>query len=356
MMSELEQKKTRFDELSKLLADPSVLSDKNEYQKYAKEYAGLKEIVDSYLELTKLEKQLESIHAMLRENDPEIRHLAEQEKAELTARRETRIHALKKMLSKEKTVEDRDLIVEIRAGTGGEEAALFASDLFRMYGKYAEKKGWKTEMISSSSTGIGGFKEVIFSIEGQGAYERLRFDSGTHRVQRVPVTEASGRIHTSTATVVIMPEAKDVEIKLNESDIRVDVFCSSGPGGQSVNTTYSAVRFTHIPTGIVVQCQDERSQLKNKAKAMKVLKARLLEREKELQQKQLSAERKAKIGAGDRSDKIRTYNFPQNRITDHRHGVSVFNLEAVLSGDMDEFLAEIIKKMGSESISGTSQA
>jgi peptide chain release factor 1 len=338
----MEEKRRRADKLHELLADPAVISNKSEYQSYAKELASLTPIINEYNVYLKLKYDLKDLEKVLGDkshgHDKDFLILAEEERVKLSKAVCDSEIRLEEFLLEKESGGDRDIIMEIRAGTGGLEASLFAGDLLRMYSKYAAKRGWKTELIDSSTTEKGGYKEVIFSISGKGVYGTLKFESGTHRVQRVPETEASGRIHTSAATVCVLPEAEEVEIDIRPEDIRVDVFRAGGKGGQGVNRTDSAVRLTHIPTGMVVTCQDERSQLKNKAKAMRVLRARLLDMKESEQAKKVSQSRRAQVGTGDRSEKIRTYNFPDRRVTDHRIGLTVHNLEEVLEGELDELI------------------
>ena len=339
LIDKLRTVEARYDELTQQLADPEVVSDSKRYQKTAKAHAELGELVEKFREYKDLERGIADTKAMVREeSDVELKSMAEEELAGLEDRLAKCEHELKLLLLPKDPNDERNVIIEIRAGTGGDEAALFVADVFRMYTRYAEAQRWRVEILSSNSTGIGGFKEVIALVEGKGVYSRLKYESGVHRVQRVPATEASGRIHTSTITVAVLPEAEDVEVQINEKDIRKDTFCSSGPGGQSVNTTYSAIRLTHIPTGIVVSCQDEKSQIKNFAKAMRVLRSRLYEIEREKQQKALSDERRSMVGTGDRSEKIRTYNYRENRVSDHRINLTLYRLDAIMNGDIAEFL------------------
>ena len=334
----------RYDEVGQRLSDPQVLSNPAERVKLAKDHAEMGEIVDSYGRYREVLEKIAQAEEVQKDpkTEPELKEMAAAEISELRHETEALERQLLSLLLPKDKNEERNIVLEIRAGAGGEEAALFASELFRMYGKYAEKMGWKVEMMTSNTTGIGGIKEVIVLIEGKGVYRRLRFESGVHRVQRVPVTEAGGRIHTSTVTVAVLPEAEEVDVQIDPKDIDIETKTSSGPGGQSVNTTYSAVRLTHIPTGIVISCQDERSQLKNKSKAMKILRSRLLEMEREKQESEIAQNRRTQVGTGDRSEKIRTYNFPQNRVTDHRINLTIHQLDAVLNGDLDPFIDALI--------------
>jgi peptide chain release factor 1 len=345
MLDLLEKVEQKHQELTRLLSDPAVLSDKNRVKTIAKEHRELSDIVSLSARYRDVLRQIEDDENITRESkDKELVELAKSELDELYSRKKDYEDRLKIMLLPKDPRDSRNTIMEIRAGTGGEEAALFAANLYRMYMKYAEGNGWKLDVMNSNPTGIGGFKEIIFLVVGNDAYGKLKYESGVHRVQRVPVTEASGRIHTSAASVAVLPEAEDVEVDIKPEELKIDVFRSSGPGGQSVNTTDSAVRITHLPTNTVVTCQDEKSQLKNKNKAMKVLRARLLDRATAEQRSKIAQERKSMVGSGDRSEKIRTYNFPQGRVTDHRIGLTLYRLEGILSGEIDEFVQALKKK------------
>ena len=325
----------RYQELEDALIRPEIVNNQNEYKKLAKERSSLEEVVTCFRDWRKVMQELEDNKVLLEDQDPAVRELAQEEQTTLRERDERLQNDLRRLLIPKDPLDEKNVLLEIRAGTGGEEASLFAASLFRMYSRYAERHRWRLEVMSSSATGLGGFKEIISLIEGKGAYSRLKFEGGVHRVQRVPETEASGRIHTSAVTVAVLPEADDVDVHIDEKDLRIDVFRSSGPGGQSVNTTDSAVRITHIPSGIVVSCQDEKSQHKNKAKGLKILRARLLERAREEQQAAITASRRSMVGSGDRSERIRTYNFPQSRLTDHRINLTVYTLDRVLDGELD---------------------
>ncbi|MFB3820125.1 MAG: peptide chain release factor 1 [Candidatus Methylomirabilales bacterium] len=345
MNEKLEAILARHEELNARLADPAVLADPAEYQRLARLHAELAPVVEEYRRLLKVRADRAQATALLGETtDPELRELAEADAKGLAAREEELEAALQLLLLPKDPADERNVVLEIRAGTGGEEAALFASELLRMYSRYAEARRWRMEMISTSLTGIGGVKEAIGTVEGRGAYSRLKYESGVHRVQRVPATESSGRIHTSTVTVAVLPEAEEVDVQINPNDLRIDVYRSTGPGGQSVNTTDSAVRITHIPTGLVVTCQDEKSQHKNKAKALKVLRSRLYDEELRRQKAAIDQNRRSQVGTGERAEKIRTYNFPQNRVTDHRIGLTVHSLPAVLEGELDPLLAPLIEQ------------
>jgi peptide chain release factor 1 len=340
-LAELEQ---RYEELTVQLAKRGVLEDPALYQKTAKAHSELSEVVEKYREWKRIRKELEDTKTLLAEAsiDAEMKALAHEELAGLEERQATVEEDLRILLLPKDPNDEKNVVLEIRAGTGGDEASLFAQEIFRMYNRYAESQGWRVEVLSSSLSGIGGMKEVIALIEGQKVYSKLKYESGVHRVQRVPATEQQGRIHTSAITVAVLPEADEVEIEIDPKDIRIDTFCSSGPGGQSVNTTYSAVRLTHLPTGMVVSCQDEKSQIKNRAKGLRVLRSRLYELKLREQQQQITEERRSMVGTGDRSEKIRTYNFPQNRVTDHRIGLTIHQLDRVMDGKLDEIVAALI--------------
>jgi peptide chain release factor 1 len=341
---------SRYDELSAQLGTAAIQSDPGEYRRAARTLSDLEPLVQKFREFRRVERDIEGAEELVRGGDPEMRDLAQEELDAKRRERETLVQELKILLVPRDPNDEKNVILEIRAGTGGDEAALFAADLFRMYTRFAERQGWRIEVMSTSDSPAGGLKEVIASISGRGVYSRLKYESGVHRVQRVPATEASGRIHTSTATVAVLPEAEDVDIQINEKDLKIDTFCSSGPGGQSVNTTYSAVRLTHIPTGVVVSQQDEKSQIKNRAKAMKVLRARLYEMEMRKQQEAIASERRGQVGSGERAEKMRTYNFPQSRITDHRINFTTHRLSSVLDGELQELVDQVTSYYNAEKL------
>ncbi len=339
MLERLQSLEDRYNKLTEMLSDPEIVSDTNKLREYSKEQAGLQDVVEAYREYKSVVQELKDAKEMLEDDlDDEMYQMVKGEISELSERKEALEDKMKILLLPKDPNDDKNVFMEIRGAAGGDEAALFAGDLYRMYSRYAESQGWKTEVMEAHTTGVGGYKEIIFMISGKGAYSKLKFENGAHRVQRVPETESGGRIHTSTATVAVLPEAEEVEVEINEKDIRVDTFASSGPGGQSVNTTMSAVRLTHIPTGIVVSIQDEKSQIKNKEKAMKVLRARIYDKYQQEAQAELDETRKSAVGTGDRSERIRTYNFPQNRVTDHRIGLTIQKLDQILEGKLDEII------------------
>lgn len=343
MFDRLQELVNRYEELGFRLNEPQVIGDQALWQKMMREHAGLMPLVETYQRYKKAKQDAEEAKLLLEEEkDEELRQLAKEELAESRETVESLEQELKILLLPKDPNDEKNVFMEIRGGAGGDEAALFAAELYRMYGRYAERRGWKTELASLNENGLGGFKEVVFMVQGRGAYSRLKYESGVHRVQRVPVTESGGRIHTSTVTVAVLPEAEEVDVEIDPNDIRVDVFRSSGNGGQCVNTTDSAVRITHYPTGIVVSCQDEKSQLKNKDKALKVLRARLYEMELAKQQAEISADRKSQVGTGDRSEKIRTYNFPQTRVTDHRIKLTTHRIDEIMDGELDEVIDGLI--------------
>jgi peptide chain release factor 1 len=351
MLDKLNSVEANYEELTALLSSQSVQSDANEYRRHAKALAEIEPLVEKYREYKSVLKEIEQAQELLRGSDADMRELAQEELRGLEQRRDALIADIKVLLIPKDPNDQKNVVLEIRAGTGGEEAALFAYELFRMYTRFAEKQGWRVDVMSTSESDVGGVKEVIATIEGRGVYSKLKYESGVHRVQRVPATEASGRVHTSTVTVAVLPEAEEVDVHIDPKDLRIDTFCSSGPGGQSVNTTYSAVRITHIPTGTVVSQQDEKSQIKNKAKAMRVLRSRLYEMEMRRQQEAIAKDRRSQVGTGERSEKIRTYNFKENRITDHRVNFTTHQLAEVLStGDLSELLDNVSMYYQSEKL------
>jgi len=350
MIEKLKDIEKKFEDISRKLADPQVIADQKESQSLSREFSNLSPLVEKSREYFKLLADMEGARELISAGDPEMKELAEAEFEELREKKPELEQELKLLLIPKDDRDEKNVILEIRAGTGGDEAGLFAADLFRMYAKYAESKRWKVEVMESSETGVGGLKEIIASVIGKGAFSRLKYESGVHRVQRVPETESQGRIHTSAATVAVMPEAEEVDLKIDEKDLRIDTYCASGPGGQGVNTTYSAVRIVHEPTGLMVQCQDGRSQIKNKEKAMKVLRARLYELELEKKEAERAEDRKSQVGSGDRSERIRTYNFPQNRVTDHRAGITLHKLEYIMEGQLDELVDGVITHFNAEKL------
>ncbi len=352
----LEQIEARFQDLTNQMADPAVINDSETYRKTAKTQSELSEIVAKYREYKHVRQNLEEGRGMLNDSDPELRQMAAEEVARLEPAMTRIDEELKVLLLPKDPLDDKNVVIEIRAGTGGDEATLFAAEIFRMYSRYAELQHWRVEVTSVSESAVGGLKEVIALVSGNKVYSHLKYESGVHRVQRVPQTEQQGRVHTSAITVAVLPEADEVEVKIEAKDIRIDTFCSSGPGGQSVNTTYSAVRMTHLPTGVVVSCQDEKSQIKNRAKALRVMRSRLYELELEKQQEQIGAERRSMVGSGDRSEKIRTYNFPQNRVTDHRIGLTLHQLDQVMQGNLEVLTSALTTYYQTEKLKEENQA
>jgi peptide chain release factor 1 len=350
VLNRLAALEARHEELTRALADPAIFSDQSRYQQVTREHAGLTGVVAAYHEYRKIAREIQEAEALSHEADAEIRQLAASEKAALLERQVLLAREIERMLVPKDPRDDRSVIVEVRAGAGGEEAALFAGDLLRMYVRYAERHAWKSEALSSNPTGLGGFKEAVIAIQGRGAYSRLKYESGVHRVQRVPATEASGRIHTSTATVAVLPEAEEVDVVIRPDEIRIDTYRAGSAGGQNVNKVETAVRITHLPTGIVIACQDERSQHQNREKAMRILRAHLLERAVEQQQAEIAQARRRQVGTGERSEKIRTYNFPQDRVTDHRIGKTVHDLPTILDGDLDELIEALVSVDQTESL------
>ncbi|MGI6119740.1 MAG: peptide chain release factor 1 [Desulfosporosinus sp.] len=351
MLEKLYEIERKYDELTELLSDPEIIANQSEWQKYAKAQAGMTNLVTTFKEYQRVLRELEETENLLQENlDPEMQELAEQELAQLRSVSQELEREIQVLLLPKDPSDEKNVIMEIRAGAGGDEASLFAGDLYKMYTRYAEEQGWKVEVLSASYSDQGGYKEIIFLLEGHGVYSKLKYESGVHRVQRIPVTESGGRIHTSTATVAVLPEAEEVEVTINPNDLRIDIYCASGPGGQCVNTTQSAVRITHIPTGIIASCQDEKSQLKNKEKALRVLRARILEKAQEEVTGEQASERRSQVGTGDRSERIRTYNFPQGRVTDHRIGLTLHRLESILMGDLDDIIQALISSYQAEQL------
>lgn len=345
----------RFKELEQLLSDPKIVQDRTAFQKFAREHAEISQLVQVYRTYKQIDHELNQSLELLRDGDSEIKQLARQEIDSLSLKKENLTGEMKRLLIPKDPLDEKNVLLEIRAGTGGEEAGLFAGDLFKMYSRYAEERHWNIDIMSHHQTGVGGLKEIIALIKGKGVYSRLKYESGTHRVQRVPSTETQGRIHTSAVTVAVLPEAEDVEVDIDPNDLRIDVYRSAGPGGQSVNTTDSAVRITHLPSGLVVTCQDEKSQHKNKAKALKVLRSRLLDQMVQEQNTKRSAERKSQVGSGDRSERIRTYNYPQGRVTDHRIGLTLYRLDSIIQGDIDEIIDSLITFYQSQALQHVNQ-
>ena len=352
MMDKLQSVEDRYSELESMLSDPSIIADVERFTKINREHASLEPIVEKFRRYKNVVAEIEDDELLLsEEEDGELRAMIGDELSELRSEQNSLEAEFPILLLPKDPNDERNVIVEIRGGVGGEEAALFAGDLFRMYTRYADRQGWRTDIVDASPTDIGGFKEISFTVEGAGAYSRLKYESGTHRVQRIPVTESGGRIHTSAVTVAVLPEAEEVDVEINPNDLRIDTYCASGAGGQYVNRTETAIRITHQPTGIVVQCQDEKSQLKNKEKAMKVLRARILDRARREQSEAIAADRKSQVGSGDRSERIRTYNFPQGRVTDHRIGLTLHKIDAILNGEIDEIISALITADRSKQLS-----